>query len=325
MPGERPVALRGIAGRGYQQGMSDDRHSPLQRFVWRLEAFAYDVVVGLVRLMPLDVASNLGGWVGRTLGPMTGTHRTASDNLRIAFPEMPEPERQRLLNAQWDNTMRTFFELLMMDRLTPASGRLEIVGQEKLEEIARTGEPVIFISGHFANWELMPAAILAAGITCQITYRPTNNPYVDARIKKSRARYGVELFAPKGDGTRELVAALGRGECVALMNDQKYNPGPAVPFFGEPAHTAPGATRLALRFGARVVPMSAQRLPGVRFRLVVHDAIPIPDTGDKTGDIDRGVAAISRFIEARVREHPDDWFWVHKRWPHEAYGRLKER
>lgn len=305
--------------------MAEVRRSPLQEFVWRLEALAYDIVVGVVRLLPLEAASGLGGWIGRTLGPLTGAHKTASANLRIAFPEMPEAEHRRLLAAQWDNTTRTFFELLMMDRLTPASGRLEVVGRERLEAIAAAGEPVIFVSGHFANWELMPAAIIAAGITCQITYRPTNNPYVDARIKKSRARYGVELFAPKGDGTRELVAALGRGECVALMNDQKYNPGPAVPFFGEPAHTAPGATRLALRFGAKVVPMSAQRLPGVRFRLVVHEPIPILDTGDKTGDVERGVAAISAFIEARIRAHPDDWFWVHKRWPNEIYSRLARR
>jgi len=94
----------------------------------------------------------------------------------------------------------------------------------------------------------MAAAIVDAGVTCQMTYRAANNPYVDERIKKSRERYGVKLFAPKGgEGARELLEAMERGESVALMNDQKFNGGIAAPFFGQPAHTAAGPSRLALR------------------------------------------------------------------------------
>src|SRR5690606_29305746 len=106
-----------------------------------------------------------------------------------------------------------------------------------LDEIARNREPVVFISGHFANWELMAAAIVGAGIDCLITYRATNNPYVDRRIREGRARYGVQLFAPKGESARDLLQALAQGRSVALMNDQKFNEGISVPLFGEPAMT----------------------------------------------------------------------------------------
>lgn len=294
-----------------------------QRVVWRLEGAAFDGLVWALRLLSVDAASAFGGWLLRTLGPLTPTHKVAERNTRIAFPNMPEDERRALLIRQWENTGRTFVELQMMDRLTPASGRLEIVGRERLETIRESGKPVVFISGHFANFELMPAVILDAGVPCQITYRPTNNPHVDASMRKSRARYGVKLFAPKGEATRELLEALRRGESVALMNDQKFNQGILVPFFGEPAATAPGPTRMALQNATVLQPLSAERLEGARFRITVHEPIIVERTGAKTEDVRRGVEQVNAFVEARVREKPDDWFWVHKRWPNESYARFR--
>jgi KDO2-lipid IV(A) lauroyltransferase len=239
---------------------------------------------------------------------------------------MSDLERKRVLVAQWDGFGRTFAEFSLMDRILPSTGRVEVVNVERLHQIAVERLPVVFISGHLSNWEVMPAAIVDSGVTCQMTYRAANNPYVDDRIKKSRFRYGVRLFAPKGgDGARELLEAMGRGESVALMNDQKFNGGVAAPFFGHLAHTAPGPTRLALRFGTVLQPMSVQRTKGARFKVVVHDPIIVPRTGDRTADIEAGVRLINRFMEDRIRERPEEWFWVHKRWPGEVYADLAER
>jgi KDO2-lipid IV(A) lauroyltransferase len=233
---------------------------------------------------------------------------------------MPQDERARLLTAQWDNVGRVFAEFPVMDRLTPASGRIEVVGGERLEAIRDGGRPVVLISGHFSNWEVMAATIVHYGVPCQVTYRAANNPYVDKRIKASRASYGVQLFAPKGsDGARELLEGLERGESVALMNDQKFNKGVAAPFFGRTVLTAPGPSRLALRFGTVLQPMSIHRTKGARFRVIVHEPITLERTGDRTRDIEEGVKKVNAFIEGLVREHPEDWFWVHKRWPNEAY------
>ena len=294
----------------------------LQDGLYRLETVAYDAFTGLIRALSVDVASDMGGWLLKTLGPLTRTHKLADQNLRLAFPDMPKAERDRLLTAQWENTGRVFAEFPIMDRLTPASGRVEMVNGERLDEIRESGKPVVFVSGHFSNWEIMPAAIVHYRVPCQMTYRPANNPYVDKRIKESRARYGVELFAPKGDGARDMLEGLKRGESAALMNDQKFNQGISVPFFGHEAMTAPGPARMALRFGTVLQPMTVQRLKGARFRVVVGDPIPVPDTGDRAHDIAEGVRKITALIEARVREHPQDWFWVHKRWPNEAYATL---
>lgn len=307
--------------------MRDRRVSWTQDLTWRAEAVAYDVFTFLMRLMPTDFASDVGGWLFRRFGPMTKTHALAWQNLILAFPEKDEAWRQKVLGDQWESNGRTVFEFPQMDRILPSTGRVELVGRERMEAIRDGGKPVVFVSGHLSNWEVMPAAIVDCGVTCQMTYRAANNPYVDKRIRDSRARYGVQLFAPKGgDGARELLEGMKKGESVALMNDQKFNRGGvAAPFFGRMVMAAPGPSRLALRFGTVLQPMSVQRLKGARFRAVVHEPIEVPDTGDKTADIAAGVAAVTKFVEDQVRERPEEWFWVHRRWPKEAYRELAEK
>lgn len=304
--------------------MSRENPTLGERIAWRFEALAYDLVAGLLRALPVDWASAFGGWLFRVVGPLTPIHRTASDNIRLAFPDLSPRAHARLLRAQWDNVGRAFAEFPLMDRIRPATGRVEVVNAERLAEIRERGEPVVFISGHFANWEVMPATIVESGVTCLMTYRAMNNPLIDQRVKAGRAAYGVELFAPKGEATRDLMAALSKGQSVALMNDQKFNAGLAVDFFGHPAHTAQGPSRLALKYDVPLQTMSVQRTRGARYRVVVHEPIRLERTGDRARDLETAVARVNAWVEARVRERPEEWFWVHKRWPKETYQALRE-
>ena len=305
--------------------MASKRPTLMQDLSWRLEAAAYIAVMVLVRLVPLEWASAAGGWLARKVGPMSGSHKVVCRNLRLAFPDWTPAQRDALALAQWDNLGRSFMELPWMDALRPSRGRVEVVNAQRLEEIRASEKPVVFISGHFANWEVMPCAIVNAGITCQMTYRAANNPYVDRLIREARARYGVQLFAPKGsDGSRELLAALKRGESVALMNDQKFNGGIAMPFMGQAAHTAVAPTRLALRFDTVLQPMTVERLPRARFRVIVHPPIHLESSGHRTADLEAGVAQINAFVEAAIRARPAEWFWVHRRWANDAYANLKD-
>lgn len=287
-----------------------------------MQSVAFSGLFFVLRALGVDNASAFGGALLRSLGPLTGTQKTVLRNLKIAFPDMSEEERLKLARDQWEQTGRTFAELAVMDRLTPQSGRVEVVGMERLEALRDSGKPAVLISGHIANFEVMAAVIMHAGVPCQITYRAANNPYVDAKIRAARARYGIRLFAPKGDGTRELVAGMKRGDSIALLVDQKYNEGPEVQFFDEPVNASPGAARLAMKFDTVMQPLSVVRLKGARFRVTAHEPITVPKTGDKAADIVAGVQAANRFVEDRVRERPVDWFWVHKRWPQKVYDRL---
>ncbi|WP_312145447.1 lipid A biosynthesis acyltransferase [Brevundimonas sp.] len=304
-------------------GEDENKVGLWQDLNWRLQAAAFSGLFAVLRALGVERASGFGGTLLRTLGPLTGTHKTVTRNLRIAFPDMDPAERDRLAIDQWEQTGRTFAELAVMDRLTPESGRIDVVGLERLHAIRDSGRPVVLVSGHLANFEVMAAVIMAAGVPCQVTYRAANNPYVDALIRQSRERYGIKLFAPKGDGTRELMAGMKRGESIALLVDQKYSQGPEVEFFGQPVNASPGAARLALKFGTVMQPLSVTRLPGVRFRVTAHEPIAVPDTGDKAADVLAGIQAVNRFVEERVKEHPVDWFWVHKRWPPKVYEALR--
>jgi KDO2-lipid IV(A) lauroyltransferase len=294
------------------------------KILWRVEAVLYDVAVASLRLFPVDTASDIGGWICKTFGPLTPIQKTVRRNLQLAFPDMPPAEREALILAQWENTGRVMLgEFAVIDRIVQDRSRFEIEGFERLRAIAESGKPVIFISGHLSNWEIMNAAIIAAGVPYMITYRAANNPHVDERIKAMRAAYGVTMFAPKGgDGAKELLIALQKGESVGLMNDQKFNRGVPTPFFGHLVDTAPAPTRMAQRFGTVLQPLTIRRLRKARFRVTVHDPIPVDDTGKKGQDIETTVCKISAFIEQAVRDNPAEWFWVHKRFRNEDYRAL---
>ncbi len=296
-------------------------HSYVSKLIWMLEAALFAGLSAATRALPLDFASKFGAWLFRSLGPATPAHRVAECNLRLVFPTAAEAEINHLLRAQWSELGRSMMEFTVLDRIVADPRRVEVEGAERLAAIAAAGAQVVFISGHFSCFELMSAAIVRAGVPCQITYRAMNNPYVDALVRENRRRYGVRLFAPKGlEGARALMRSLEQGESVALMNDQKFNGGVAAPFFGHTAHTAPGPATFALRFGIPLQPMSVQRVgDAARFRVIVHEPIVLEDTGDRPADIEAGVRRINAFIEDRVLARPAEWFWVHKRWPNEMY------
>lgn len=301
--------------------------SLLQDLTWRIEAMGFDVLSLVLRALPIDAASAFGGWLLRTLGPLSPNHAVARTNLGFAFPDMGEAETSRLLKGVWDNVGRTFAEFVLMDRITPATGRVEIVGRERLDAIRDSGKPVIFVSGHFANWEVMMVALFSAGIEAHVAYRPTNNPYVNKRIVEGRARYGITLLSPKGKGGRDLMLSLRRGTSLAILIDQKDSRGVVVPFFGKPAPTMPGAARMALHYGLEVQPLKVERLKGARFRMTVGDPIVLEKTGDNDRDIVVGTERINTFLEGVIRDRPEGWFWVHRRWRREDYpgGDTKKR
>ena len=304
--------------------MAKKRSELIRDLTWRLEALGWDVISAMFRFAPIDAASDFSGAALKRLGPLTGVHKTVLRNLRLAFPDWSEEARRKLAVAQWENVGRMFAEMFMMPRIVADPIRIDRVNFQRVLDLAIHGKPVIGITGHFSNFEVMAAALLANGLEGQLAYRPTNNPYVDARIRKSRLAYGLKLSVTKGlEGGRELMAHLARGSSIGVLIDQKYREGPAIPFFGHLANTQPVAVRWALRFGLNLQTMSVQRLKGARFRVIVHDEIVIENTGCKEADLTAGLTKINAFVEERIRERPAEYWWVHRRWPDEVYVKMK--
>lgn len=291
-------------------------------FGHRLVALGWGAYLNRFGAMPIETASRRCAGLVKAIGPLTSAHSTAIRNLRLAFPNETEAWRQDVRRAMWDGIGRVAGEFPHLHEINAyePGGRIEVTGVERLDAVKASGQGAVFISGHFANWELMAAAIVQRGVPCQVTYRPANNPIIDADIIRIRSHYGAKMQAAKGkEGGMGLLRALKAGETIALMNDQKYNEGVAAPLFGYDCMTADGPTRLALRFKVPLIPVSIKRRPGARYHVTVHDPIPLDDTAHQETEIPAAVRRINAFMEARIKEAPQDWFWVHRRWPKEAW------
>lgn len=301
----------------------DNRSTFWQRVMWRIEAIAWDFIYwGPMKALGPDRASNLGSWLLKKIGPLLSQHKTTKRNLKLAFPDWSDEEIETAALAAWENVGRTAGELPHLPKIDPYAGdRVEVIGAERLDAIRNSDKGAVLISGHFANWEIMAAVICNRPLDCLVTYRMLNNPHIDKRINAVRQAYGIEVLAPKGLGTRELMRALSAGRAVALLNDQKFNQGLALPFFGHIAMTAPGPSRLAQKYGVPIVPVSTVRTGPARFRVTIHEPIEQPTTGDEEADLRATVANINTWLEAQVRANPGQWFWQHRRWPKEAWSK----
>ena len=287
--------------------------------VYPAEALVVYALYALFSLFPVDRASALGGWLARTVGPRLPVSRRALANLRRALPDLP-PERHRaIIHGMCDNLGRVMAEHPHLERMwdDQASGRIEVVGAEHLPRPAEDGakRPCLMFSGHIANWELLPAGASRYGLSLTSIYRRPNNPLIHNLMTDHR-RAGRGRLVPKGrDGARAIVAALAEGGTVAMLVDQKMNDGIPVPFFGHPAMTAPAVAQLALKFRCPVLPTRSERLDGARFRLTVLPPLEPPDTGNREADVREMMAQVNGLLESWIRERPEQWLWLHKRWP----------
>lgn len=299
----------------------DNRSTRWQRFVWRLETIAWDVIYWApIKALPPDKASDFVGWLFKKIGPRLSQHKTVHRNLALAFPDKPQSERDTLAMAAWENVGRTAGELPHLPKIDPYSGdRVDVIGGEHLDAAMAAGKGLVIATGHFANFEVMAAAICKRPAECVITYRALNNPHIDRRLSKLRQAYGGAIQAPKGIGTRRLMQALKAGQAIALMNDQKFNQGLPIKFFGYDAMTAPGPSRLAMKYGSPIMFISTRRTGPARFRVEFQEPFFPPSTGDADADVEATVKQITALIEAEVRAHPEQWFWQHRRWPKEAW------
>jgi KDO2-lipid IV(A) lauroyltransferase len=299
----------------------DNRSTFGQRLIWRIEALAWDVIYWApMKALGPDRASNFLGWLMKRVAPLLSQNKTVKRNLHLAFPDLSEEARDRIALASWESVGRTAGELPHLPKIDPYAGdRVEVIGAEHLDAIEQSDKGAVFVSGHFANWEVMAAVICNRPVDCLITYRALNNPHIDRKLNKVRHDYGIGVLTPKGVGTREVMRALGKNRSVGLMNDQKFNQGLAIPFFGYDAMTAPGPSRLALKYKVPIVLMTTRRTGPARFAVTAHEPFMPEQTGDTEADVKACVKHITDLIEAEVRANPEQWFWQHRRWPKDAW------
>jgi KDO2-lipid IV(A) lauroyltransferase len=271
---------------------------------------------GAFGLLPLDWASAIGGALARTIGPRLGISKRARRNIRRALPELADHEIAKTIAQMWDNLGRVAAEYphLRQIRVFEPGGRVETHGFEHMDRAVAAGRRMIIFSGHIANWEIGMLAAVQYGAEVAQIYRAANNPLIDRMITRFRS-IGGELI-PKGTlAARRAIAVLRRGAHVTMLADQKMNDGIPVPFFGRPAMTASALAALALRFDCDVLPARVERLGGARFRLTVFPPLPLPSSGDHHADVATLMTRVNQTLEGWIRDRPQEWLWVHRRWP----------
>jgi KDO2-lipid IV(A) lauroyltransferase len=286
---------------------------------WLLAQLVF-LLLKLLHLIPMKTATGLFERFARWLGPKLWRHKVVMDNLAIAFPEKSEEERKQLGSDSWAQMGRTLLEYVYLDDIFDLSEenleseRIEIKNAQQFIKLRDDGLPAILFTGHIANFELLPMVAAEFGLQIQSLFRQPNNKHAASRVAQARKELGKNLIASGAGSSFQLMSALERNEHVGLLVDQKFRRGIKVPFFGKDAPTNTLLAKLARRYDCPVHGARTVRLPNGRFRLEITDEIVLPR--DAGGDIDiRGTTElITSIIEGWVREYPEQWLWMHRRW-----------
>ena len=286
----------------------------------RLEGLGARALFALVGLIPRVVASAIGGWIARSIGPRLAITRRARRHLARAMPELSAAQQDQVLRDMWDNLGRVAFEYphIARIRVYEPGSPVEIVGVEHLDAAIALGKPVILFSGHLANWEIGALVVVQRGLHLLQIYRAANNPVVEAMMVDFRKSIGVEAVPKGAKGGRRSATVIKSGGVMGLLVEQKMNDGIPVPFFGRDAWTAPALAKLALRYDAVVIPWRVERLPESTFRLRVLPPLELSHTDDATADVQSAMRQVNALLEDWIRETPGQWFWLHRRWPNDA-------
>ncbi len=282
------------------------------------------VAVGLmkaVRRMKPDRAFDWGGGIMRTIGPLLPEHRLGRANLKAAFPEKSDAEIKTILTGVWDNIGRMAAEFAHLDRIwhfdyAPDKGRIELSREtmQRFFDLREDGKPALIFAAHLANWELPALAATVYGLDAAILYRRPSVDEVDRMVREVRS-VNMGTMIPAGiEAPMKLADLLAQGKHVAMLVDQYAARGVEVTFFGRKTLGNPFLARLARHVDCPIHGVRVIRLPKGRFSVELTEAIEPARDADGAIDVIATTQIITSVVEGWVREHPEQWLWVHRRW-----------
>ncbi len=274
-------------------------------------------LLGALLVLPYRWRVPVTGWIAsRLVAPLAGWTRRIRENLAYVCPDLPEAEVRRLVREVPDNAGRTLIEMYstagFADRVkdTPLSGP----GADALSAALGEGGPILLVTGHYGNYLVPRAALASRGVPLGALYRPMSNTRFNEHYVAAMADAEAPVFPATRRGLVEMIRFLAKGNTLGVLTDIYVSDGAPVTFFGKPAKTSTSVPEWALKYGARVFPIYGRRREdGLSFDLIVDEEIPHSDAVTMT-------QAINDSLEAEVRGHMDQWFWIHRRWKPERDG-----
>ena len=267
----------------------------------------------IFKILGFKLASNIGGQIGKFFGPFFRSKKKLLSNIKKALPDLDEENIQLIIKKMWTNYGRILSEYMFIKdfRNSKLKKFFKIEGQEILDKLSNSKEQVIFVSGHFNNFELMAMQIEKSGIDLAAIYRPLNNIFLNKIMEKIRKKHICKNQIKKGrSGTRELLEFFNKNYSIALMIDQRVSEGIKSNFFGHLASTTTIPAQIVKKFKCKVVPIYIERVDEIHFKMTVNK--PISYSDEMT--IEEITENLNKLLEKMILVNPSQWIWTHDRW-----------
>jgi KDO2-lipid IV(A) lauroyltransferase len=265
------------------------------------------------KLIGYKLSSNLGSLIGATIGPFLRSKNLLQNNIKKAFSNIEKVEIDHISKNMWKNYGRILAEYVFIKHFRNSNFKkyISIEGEEILLNIKRNKDPVIFVSGHFNNFELLAMIIEKAGVDLAVLYRPLNNFFLNRIIVNLRKRYICKKQIPKGiTGVKDMAKEFKKGTSLALMIDQRVSEGEKINFFDHPAYTTTLPAQFIKKYRCAVVPVHIERKNKYFFKVNIEQPIKF----DETKTLDQITLSLNNWLEKKIIKKADQWIWSHNRW-----------
>ena len=267
-----------------------------------------------INLLGLKFSSSIFSFIFKKIGTLFRSNKISYHNLSLALPDIDGSRKNKIINKMWENYGKIFSEYMFIKKFRKSSKfskKIIVENHEELEKIKSQKKPVIFISGHFNNFELMAMYLEKSNISLAAVYRPLNNKFLNPIMERIRNKYICKKQIKKGiSGTKELLKEFKKGTSIALMIDQRVSEGIKSELFGKDALTTTIPAQFIKKFKASVVPIYIERLIDNNFKLKIYESIEFSEK-ENVNDITK---KLNKVLEKMILTNPDQWIWTHNRW-----------
>jgi len=283
-----------------------------------LEALIIYPIFLIIKILGINIGRKISTFLFLKVGSLFRSNENIKKNISNAYENLTEDEKNNIVNDMWTNYGLTFAEYIFMEKFRKnkfSKSQISIKGMGILQNVIKSGEPAIFISGHFANFELMAMELEKSKIKLAAIYRPLNNFFINPFMVYIRKKYICKNQIKKGiGGTKEIIDLIKKKNSIALMVDQRLGESKRYPFFGKPAHTTTLPAQLALKFNCKIIPIFLKRDKNNFFLMEILNPIDFEKTADFEKDKENITIKINQIIEEMIKRNPGQWIWTHGRW-----------
>ena len=283
----------------------------MKKFRYLVEYIILKLFFFIFKFLGLKKSSYISGKIFSLIGPFFRRKNTILNNIRKALPQASNKEITKIIYEMWNYYGKIFAEYSFMKYFRNNTQHIELEGLDILEDIKKKQEPVIFISGHFDNFELMAMEIEKSGINLAAIYRPLNNIFMSQIMENIREKYICKKQIKKGRSSiRSLINYFKEGYSIALMIDQRVSEGIKSNFFGHNAYTTTIPAQFVKKFNCQVVPIFIERKNEIKFKIKIYK----PISYSQSDDVSKVTKNLNEWLEQMILKKPAQWIWSHDRW-----------